>query len=153
MRVQESGFIEEMAWAPRYGFKGMIDASATCFAFGKYGNGNQYPINLRAVVALSGCFGLSNSLPDSVTVVASDTIYLDIPASGPMDMQSSPISYRHESKRDILQNVDEEQMPRSNSLPDSVTVVASDTIYLDIPASVADGYAIISYFISPREQM
>ncbi|KAL9273448.1 Acyl-protein thioesterase 2-like protein, partial [Drosera capensis] len=28
--------------------------SATCFAFGKYGNGNQYPINLRAVVALSG---------------------------------------------------------------------------------------------------
>ncbi|GAB2218002.1 hypothetical protein Droror1_Dr00001217 [Drosera rotundifolia] len=54
---------------------------------------------------------------------------------------------------DILQNADEEQIPRSNSLPDSVTVVASDTIYLDIPASGADGYAIISYFISPREQI
>ncbi|OAY79440.1 Acyl-protein thioesterase 2, partial [Ananas comosus] len=28
--------------------------SATCFALGKYGNGNLYPVNLSAVVALSG---------------------------------------------------------------------------------------------------
>lgn len=28
--------------------------SATCFAMGKYGNGTPYPINLRAVVGLSG---------------------------------------------------------------------------------------------------
>lgn len=28
--------------------------SATCFAIGKYGNGTPYPINLRAVVGLSG---------------------------------------------------------------------------------------------------
>ncbi|KAJ6327479.1 hypothetical protein OIU78_014365 [Salix suchowensis] len=28
--------------------------SATCAAFGRYGNGNAYPINLRAVVGLSG---------------------------------------------------------------------------------------------------
>ncbi|KAK4726621.1 hypothetical protein R3W88_031538 [Solanum pinnatisectum] len=28
--------------------------SATCFAHGKYGNGNPYPVNLRAVICLSG---------------------------------------------------------------------------------------------------
>lgn len=28
--------------------------SATCFALGKYGNGNPYPLNLSAVVGLSG---------------------------------------------------------------------------------------------------
>ncbi|XP_022890215.1 uncharacterized protein LOC111405519 isoform X1 [Olea europaea var. sylvestris] len=28
--------------------------SATCFAHGKYGNGNPYPVTLRAVVDLSG---------------------------------------------------------------------------------------------------
>lgn len=28
--------------------------SAACFAQGKYGNGNPYPINLKAVVGLSG---------------------------------------------------------------------------------------------------
>ena len=28
--------------------------SATCFAVGGYANGNLYPINLRAVVGLSG---------------------------------------------------------------------------------------------------
>lgn len=28
--------------------------SATCFAQGKYGNGNPYPVNLRAVIGLSG---------------------------------------------------------------------------------------------------
>jgi len=28
--------------------------SATCAALGQYGNGNAYPINLRAVVGLSG---------------------------------------------------------------------------------------------------
>ncbi|XP_071710849.1 uncharacterized protein [Rutidosis leptorrhynchoides] len=29
--------------------------SAACFAQGKYGNGNVYPINIKAVVGLSGC--------------------------------------------------------------------------------------------------
>ncbi|GMP26594.1 hypothetical protein CsSME_00002970 [Camellia sinensis var. sinensis] len=28
--------------------------SATCFAQGKYGNGIDYPVNLRAIVGLSG---------------------------------------------------------------------------------------------------
>lgn len=28
--------------------------SATCFAMGRYGNGIPYPVNLRAVVGLSG---------------------------------------------------------------------------------------------------
>lgn len=28
--------------------------SATCYALGRYGNGNPYPLNLRAVVGLSG---------------------------------------------------------------------------------------------------
>lgn len=28
--------------------------SATCFAQGKYGNGYPYPVNLRAIVGLSG---------------------------------------------------------------------------------------------------
>lgn len=28
--------------------------SATCFALGKYGNGNPYPINLSTVIGLSG---------------------------------------------------------------------------------------------------
>ena len=28
--------------------------SATCYATGRYGNGNPYPLNLRAVVGLSG---------------------------------------------------------------------------------------------------
>ena len=28
--------------------------SAACFAQGKYGNGSPYPINLKAVVGLSG---------------------------------------------------------------------------------------------------
>lgn len=28
--------------------------SATCYAMGRYGNGNPYPLNLRAVVGLSG---------------------------------------------------------------------------------------------------
>ncbi len=28
--------------------------SATCYALGRYGNGNPYPINLRAIVGLSG---------------------------------------------------------------------------------------------------
>uniref|UniRef100_M1CS38 Acyl-protein thioesterase n=1 Tax=Solanum tuberosum TaxID=4113 RepID=M1CS38_SOLTU len=28
--------------------------SATCFAQGKYGNGNTYPVNLRAIIGLSG---------------------------------------------------------------------------------------------------
>lgn len=28
--------------------------SATCYAMGRYGNGNLYPVNLRAVIGLSG---------------------------------------------------------------------------------------------------
>lgn len=28
--------------------------SATCFALGKYGNGNPYPINLSTIIGLSG---------------------------------------------------------------------------------------------------
>lgn len=28
--------------------------SATCFAQGKYGNGYPYPVNLRAIIGLSG---------------------------------------------------------------------------------------------------
>lgn len=28
--------------------------SATCYAMGRYGNGIPYPVNLRAVVGLSG---------------------------------------------------------------------------------------------------
>lgn len=28
--------------------------SATCFAMGRYGNGIPYPVNLRAIVGLSG---------------------------------------------------------------------------------------------------
>ncbi|GAB2228166.1 hypothetical protein Droror1_Dr00009996 [Drosera rotundifolia] len=46
--------------------------SATCFAFGKYGNGNQYPINLRAVVALSGWLPGSRSLRNKVDHAAYD---------------------------------------------------------------------------------
>ncbi|GMP35684.1 hypothetical protein CsSME_00008039 [Camellia sinensis var. sinensis] len=36
--------------------------SATCFAQGKYGNGIDYPINLRAIVGLSGWLPGSSSL-------------------------------------------------------------------------------------------
>ncbi|XP_057966924.1 uncharacterized protein LOC131157075 [Malania oleifera] len=36
--------------------------SATCFAHGKYGNGNAYPVNLRAIVGLSGWLPGSRSL-------------------------------------------------------------------------------------------
>lgn len=28
--------------------------SATCYALGRYGNGNPYPVNLRAIIGLSG---------------------------------------------------------------------------------------------------
>ncbi|KAF9685260.1 hypothetical protein SADUNF_Sadunf03G0036200 [Salix dunnii] len=40
--------------------------SATCAAFGRYGNGNAYPINLRAVVGLSGWPPGSRSLRSKV---------------------------------------------------------------------------------------
>ncbi|KAJ6415885.1 hypothetical protein OIU84_004634 [Salix udensis] len=40
--------------------------SATCAAFGRYGNGNAYPINLRAVVGLSGWLPGSRSLRSRV---------------------------------------------------------------------------------------
>uniref|UniRef100_A0A1D1YVZ4 Acyl-protein thioesterase 2 n=1 Tax=Anthurium amnicola TaxID=1678845 RepID=A0A1D1YVZ4_9ARAE len=43
--------------------------SATCFAHGKYGNGNPYPVNISAVVGLSGWLpcsrGLKNKLEGS----------------------------------------------------------------------------------------
>ncbi|KAJ6711726.1 ALPHA/BETA-HYDROLASES SUPERFAMILY PROTEIN [Salix purpurea] len=40
--------------------------SATCAALGQYGNGNAYPINLRAVVGLSGWLPGSRSLRSKV---------------------------------------------------------------------------------------
>ncbi|KAF8046132.1 hypothetical protein N665_0727s0037 [Sinapis alba] len=36
--------------------------SATCFALGKYGNGNPYPINLSAVIGLSGWLPCAKTL-------------------------------------------------------------------------------------------
>ncbi|OIW11916.1 hypothetical protein TanjilG_18189 [Lupinus angustifolius] len=42
--------------------------SATCFAIGKYGNGIQYPINLRAVVGLSGWVPGSRTLRNKIEV-------------------------------------------------------------------------------------
>lgn len=40
--------------------------SATCFAQGKYENGNPYPINLRAIVGLSGWLPGSRSLRNKI---------------------------------------------------------------------------------------
>ncbi|XP_010925247.1 uncharacterized protein [Elaeis guineensis] len=40
--------------------------SATCFAYGKYGNGNPYPVNLSAIVGLSGWLPCSRSLKNKV---------------------------------------------------------------------------------------
>ncbi|GAB4842052.1 hypothetical protein Ancab_012012 [Ancistrocladus abbreviatus] len=40
--------------------------SATCYALGKYGNGNLYPINLKAVVGLSGWLPGSRSLRNKI---------------------------------------------------------------------------------------
>ncbi|KDP37131.1 hypothetical protein JCGZ_06187 [Jatropha curcas] len=40
--------------------------SATCAAMGRYGNGNLYPINLRAVVALSGWLPGSRNLRNKI---------------------------------------------------------------------------------------
>lgn len=40
--------------------------SATCFAHGKYGNGNPYPANLSAVVGLSGWLPCSKTLKNKV---------------------------------------------------------------------------------------
>ncbi|KAK6273350.1 hypothetical protein POUND7_010433 [Theobroma cacao] len=40
--------------------------SATCFTHGKYGNGNPYPANLNAVVALSGWLPCSKTLKDKI---------------------------------------------------------------------------------------
>ncbi|RDY04422.1 Acyl-protein thioesterase 2 [Mucuna pruriens] len=42
--------------------------SATCFAMGRYGNGIPYPINLRAVVGLSGWLPGSRSLRNKIEV-------------------------------------------------------------------------------------
>ncbi|CAN8244162.1 unnamed protein product [Cochlearia groenlandica] len=36
--------------------------SATCFALGKYGNGNPYPINLSTVIGLSGWLPCAKTL-------------------------------------------------------------------------------------------
>ncbi|XP_057968209.1 uncharacterized protein LOC131157827 [Malania oleifera] len=40
--------------------------SATCFASGKYGNGNPYPVNLSAVVGLSGWLPCSKTLNNKI---------------------------------------------------------------------------------------
>uniref|UniRef100_A0A1D1Y410 Acyl-protein thioesterase 2 n=1 Tax=Anthurium amnicola TaxID=1678845 RepID=A0A1D1Y410_9ARAE len=40
--------------------------SATCFAHGKYGNGNPYPVNISAVVGLSGWLPCSRFLKNKV---------------------------------------------------------------------------------------
>ncbi|KHG11342.1 Acyl-protein thioesterase 2 [Gossypium arboreum] len=40
--------------------------SATCFAHGKYGNGNTYPANLSAVVGLSGWLPCSKTLKSKI---------------------------------------------------------------------------------------
>ncbi|KAM7475919.1 hypothetical protein LguiB_023162 [Lonicera macranthoides] len=40
--------------------------SATCFAQGNYGNGNPYPVNLRAIVGLSGWLPASRSLRNKI---------------------------------------------------------------------------------------
>lgn len=40
--------------------------SATCFAQGKYGNGNSYPVNLKAIVGLSGWLPGSRSLRSKI---------------------------------------------------------------------------------------
>ncbi|CAL0319168.1 unnamed protein product [Lupinus luteus] len=40
--------------------------SATCYALGQYGNGNAYPINLSAVVALSGWLPCSRTLKNRI---------------------------------------------------------------------------------------
>lgn len=42
--------------------------SATCFATGTYNNDNPYPINLSAVVGLSGWLPCSRSAPSSIQV-------------------------------------------------------------------------------------
>ncbi|KAF8011680.1 hypothetical protein BT93_J2074 [Corymbia citriodora subsp. variegata] len=42
--------------------------SATCFALGKYANGSPYPINLRAVIGLSGWLPGSRSLRNKMEV-------------------------------------------------------------------------------------
>ena len=40
--------------------------SATCCALGRYGNGNPYPVNLRAVVGLSGWLPGSRNLRNKI---------------------------------------------------------------------------------------
>ncbi|KAF3450837.1 hypothetical protein FNV43_RR06926 [Rhamnella rubrinervis] len=40
--------------------------SATCYAMGRYGNGNPYPINLRAVIGLSGWLPGSRILKNKI---------------------------------------------------------------------------------------
>ena len=40
--------------------------SASCFAVGKYANGNFYPINLRAIVGLSGWLPGSRTLRNKI---------------------------------------------------------------------------------------
>ena len=42
--------------------------SATCFSTRKYGNGNQYPCNLSAVVGLSGWLPCSKTLSKKLEV-------------------------------------------------------------------------------------
>ncbi|XP_050382173.1 uncharacterized protein LOC126799097 [Argentina anserina] len=40
--------------------------SATCYAMGRYGNGNPYPLNLRAIVGLSGWLPGARSLRNKI---------------------------------------------------------------------------------------
>ncbi|KAL5575628.1 hypothetical protein UlMin_017327 [Ulmus minor] len=42
--------------------------SATCYAMGRYGSGNPYPVNLRAVIGLSGWLPGSRSLRNKIEV-------------------------------------------------------------------------------------
>ena len=52
--------------------------SATCFAQGKYTNGNPYPLNLRAVVGLSGWLPGSRDESDTFLLISSPTAFLSL---------------------------------------------------------------------------
>ena len=52
--------------------------SATCFAQGKYANGNPYPLNLRAVVGLSGWLPGSRYECNTFFLISSPTAALSL---------------------------------------------------------------------------
>ncbi|GMP35683.1 hypothetical protein CsSME_00008039 [Camellia sinensis var. sinensis] len=59
--------------------------SATCFAQGKYGNGIDYPINLRAIVGLSGWLPGSREVCDANAFkIATSLIMTGIELRGPL---------------------------------------------------------------------